>query len=345
MIEDGIKVPAVIVPSMVKVAARMGLNVPRLLRAADLDESILRVSDDVIAYKTMNTFLTAMLEQSELPTIGLYIGADIGFDYLPDFERYITTSATARDAIKAIYLFERFSPFYNFELKEKPNLGEAHLILTISDETPEHLKSVYIEMLVTLIDRFGKIILGDRYRLKKLVLGNRLNGPLFEYKKIFDAPIEAGAVVSSMILDLALLDLPLVTALPKENKKAEQELRLLIKGALNKHGFKAKVLEAMRENTELATGSVSQLADFLGFSVRGLQRKLKEEDGTFSELQLEARMELAMSELREDKMSIEEISDFLGFQNRRSFTRVFHQWYGTTPSKYRKLARPGRVDD
>lgn len=323
----------------------MGLNVPRLLASSGLDESILSVNDDVIPFKTMNRFMQAMLDQSQLPTIGMYIGTDLGFDYLPDFERYITTSATARDAIKAIYLFERFSPFYTFELKEKPNLGEAHLILTVCDETPEQLKSVYIEMLVTLINRFGKIILGDRYRLKKLVLGYRLNGPLFEYKKIFETPIEAGAVVSSMILDLALLDLPLVTALPKENKKAEQELRLLIKGALNKHGFKAKVLEAMRENRLLAIGSVSQLADFLGLSVRGLQRKLKEEDGTFSELQLEARMEFAMTELREANMSIEEISNYLGFENRRSFTRAFHNWYGTTPSKYRKLARPGRVDD
>jgi AraC-like DNA-binding protein len=344
MIEGGIKVPAVIIPSLVKVAARMGLSVPRLLTAAGLDEAILQLSDDVIEFETMNRFMLAMVEQSELPTIGLYIGCDLGFDYLPDFERYITTSATARDAIRAIYLFQRFSPYYHFELREKPNLGEAHLLLSISDDAPEALRSIYIEMLMTLIDRFGKIILGERYKLKKLVLGSRLNGPLLEYKKIFEAPIEAGAVVNALILDLTLLDLPLVNALPQENEKAEQELRLLIKGALNKHGFKAKLQEAMRKDINLATGTVEQAANFMALSVRALQRKLKEEDATFSQIQLEVRMEFAMLALGKPDLSIEAISEHLGFSNRRSFTRAFHQWYGTTPSTYRKLARPGRVD-
>lgn len=344
MIEEGIKVPSVIIPTLVKAAARLGLNVPDLLRTAGLDQSALKINDAVIPFATMNRFLAAMVELSEVPSIGLYIGSYLGFDYLPDFERFITTSATTRDAIKAIELFERFSPFYHFELKEKVNESEAHLVMSLAEECPQGLKSVYVEMFFTIIDRYGKIILGERYKLKKVVLGSRLNGPLFEYKKIFNAPIEAGAVTNALILDLSILDLALQNALPQAHEQAEQELRHLIKGALNKHGYKAKVLEAMQGDMQLASGSVAQLASFMNISVRGLQRKLKEEDATFSQLQLEARMGFAMKALAKNGKRIEELSAQLGFSNRRSFSRAFHQWYGTSPSTYRKIAQHGRTD-
>lgn len=342
--EEEIHVPAIIIPTMVKVAARMGLSVPRLLSISGLDDSFLNVTENVIPFSYMNRFIAAMEELSDLPSIGLYIGSDLSFDYLRDLERFITTSSTAREAIRALTLFERFSPFYHFELKEKENLGEAHLVVSMSNQCPPELVSLYIEMFYTVIDRFAKIILGDRYQLKKLVLGSRLNGPLFEYKKIFNAPIEAGATSNALIVPIEILDMPLLNAFPEANEEAEQGLKRLIRGVLNKHGYKAKVLDLMRSDIHIAKCSVGELAAHLNISVRGLQRKLKDEEATFSELQLEARMEFAMDALGKKTMSIEQISESLGFSNRRSFSRAFHQWYGASPSNYRKLSQHGRVD-
>ncbi len=344
MIDDEIQIPAISIPSMVKVAVRMGMSVPKLLEMSELDDKILKITDALIPFSTMNRFLQSMLVKSELPTLGLYIGSDLGFDYLPDFERFITTSATARDAVRALALFERFSPFYHFELKEKPATGEAQIVVAISEQCPENLRSVYIEMIFTLIDRFGKLLLGEQYRLKKLILGFRLNGPLSEYKKIFQGPIEAGATYNAVVWDLSLLDLPLVSALPKENEKAERELKYLIQGALNKHGYKARVLEQMRSDIELTRGKVALVAKTMGVSVRAMQRKLKAENTSFSQIQLEARMEYATEKLAATNESMESISEQLGFANRRSFSRTFHHWYGTTPSIYRKMAQHGRVD-
>ncbi len=331
-----IYLPAIVIPTLVKVASRMGLSIPRLLELSDLEESVLDVTDEVIPFSTLNRFIAAMRDLSDLPTIGLYIGSDVGFDYLPDFERFITTASTARDAVRALELFESFSPFYRFELKEKPTQQEVHLILTMNEQCPEDLKSIYIEMLSSVIDRFARIIVGERYQLKKLVLGSRLNGPLFEYKKIFNAPIEAGAIGNALILDIDIMDLPLVNALPAANEEAEQGLRRLIRGALDKHGYKAKVLSLMRSDIVMARANVQELATHLEVSVRGLQRKLKAEESSFSELQLEARMEFAMDKLENSDWAMEQISAFLGFSNRRSFSRAFNEWYGSTPSAYRK---------
>lgn len=340
---DQIQIPAIIIPTFVKIAARMGLSVPRLLSDCGLEIDALQVSDVVIPFSSLNLFMDAMIRHSQLPDLGLHIGNHVDFDYLPDFEVFITTASSPRDAIRALSLFQRFSPFFTFELKEKQGAGEAHLLVSMLPECPEHLESVYLEMFVTLIDRFAKIILGDLYQLKKLVLGFRLNAPLKEYKKIFDAPIEAGATFTAVIIDQEILDVPLLNAIPVKNRQAEQELHRLIRGVLDKHGYKAKVMELMRSDNNMASASVAEIADNMHISVRGMQRRLKEEETSFSQLQLEARMGFAIGYLRENKLSIEEISENLGFSNRRSFSRAFHQWYGASPSTYRKLALHGRL--
>ena len=83
-------------------------------------------------------------------------------------------------------------------------------------------------------------------------------------------------------------------------------------------------------------GSVQDCAEHLDMTVRGLQRKLKESNTTYSEVQSEARMSLARDLLVENDLSIEEISDRLGFADRRSFTRMFSKFYGVSPTVYRK---------
>jgi len=338
-----VQIPAIIIPTLVKVAARMGLSIPRLLNDCGLEINSLQNNDALIPFTQLNCFMEAMVKHSGSPAIGLYLGNNVDFDYLPDFEVFIRTASTPREAIRAVSLFQQFSPFFNFELKEKQALGEAHLIISMSAECSEQLESVYLEMFVVLIDRFAKILLGDLYQLKKLVLGFRLNAALKEYREIFDAPIEAGATFTAIILDQDILDVHLQSALPIKNKQAEKDLQRLIKGALDKHGYKAKVMEIMCSDINLASASVAEIAEKMQISVRGMQRRLKEEETTFSHIQLEARMAFALQFLSENRLAIEDISDQLGFSNRRSFSRAFHQWYGTSPSSYRKLVLHGSL--
>jgi AraC-like DNA-binding protein len=48
------------------------------------------------------------------------------------------------------------------------------------------------------------------------------------------------------------------------------------------------------------------------------------------------RYKLAQQWLRDSSMPIEDISDRLGFSDRRSFTQAFSRWSGVTPSQYRR---------
>ena len=89
------------------------------------------------------------------------------------------------------------------------------------------------------------------------------------------------------------------------------------------------------ENPERVSCDISQIAAELKMSRRTLQRKLKEENTCYLSLQDSARLDLTMTFFAAGK-SVSEVSETLGFANRRCFTRAFKRWTGESPKTYKK---------
>jgi len=81
------------------------------------------------------------------------------------------------------------------------------------------------------------------------------------------------------------------------------------------------------------------LADILSVTPRTLQRRLEEEGTSFREVLNTLRKVMADGYIREDKLSHEEITFLLGFQDRGVFYRAFRQWFDCTPREYRDRHR------
>ena len=72
-----------------------------------------------------------------------------------------------------------------------------------------------------------------------------------------------------------------------------------------------------------------------------MQRMLREEGSSFSELLESVRQEIASERLRNSDMSIIQLSDYLGYADNTAFTRAFKRWYGATPMQWRKSVNTG----
>lgn len=72
----------------------------------------------------------------------------------------------------------------------------------------------------------------------------------------------------------------------------------------------------------------------LNLSTRTLQRKLKELNTTYKEVENELLLRLSKTYLEESECSIEEISYLLGFSESSAFIRFFKSLTETTPKKY-----------
>ena len=82
--------------------------------------------------------------------------------------------------------------------------------------------------------------------------------------------------------------------------------------------------------------SIERVARRLNMTARSLQRRLKDENTTFSKLVDEARRELAEDYIHDFSFSLMEVAFILGFSDYSSFSRAYRRWTGMSPSKVRK---------
>ncbi len=80
---------------------------------------------------------------------------------------------------------------------------------------------------------------------------------------------------------------------------------------------------------------IKQIAPRLNMSARTLQRLLKEEGRTYSQVLLATRKGLCVEYLRQREYTLEQIADRLGYANAANFHRAFKREIGLTPIEYR----------
>ncbi len=77
-------------------------------------------------------------------------------------------------------------------------------------------------------------------------------------------------------------------------------------------------------------------ARLAGFSVQGLQRRLRQSGHTYREIVDRARRQRAAHLLHETELSVVEIALSLGYEDHANFTRAFNRWWGCPPSEFRR---------
>ena len=80
---------------------------------------------------------------------------------------------------------------------------------------------------------------------------------------------------------------------------------------------------------------MSDVARSLAISTRTLQRRLQEEGTNYQAALNATRESLARHYLRNEGMSVGQISFLLGYESPSSFYRAFHSWTGQTPETAR----------
>lgn len=90
-----------------------------------------------------------------------------------------------------------------------------------------------------------------------------------------------------------------------------------------------------RLRAETPIPDFDDLIDSLSLTQRTLQRRLSEEQTSYSEILAEVRSDRAKDMLRRKGIKLEEIAYCLGFKEASVFSRAFKQWAGVAPQAYR----------
>jgi AraC-like DNA-binding protein len=103
----------------------------------------------------------------------------------------------------------------------------------------------------------------------------------------------------------------------------------------NEASMTDKVKATLLEMLPSGFSSMEEAAKRLAMSKRTLQRKLKEEEGSFQHILQHVREDLAKHYLSSSELSHGEISFLLGFNDTNSFIRAYSSWTGEPPGQFR----------
>lgn len=111
----------------------------------------------------------------------------------------------------------------------------------------------------------------------------------------------------------------------------DAQLAGLKQGPITAH-VRARIVVGLSEHA----AGIEVIAQQLEMTPRSLQRKLKMEGRSFSDLVDNVRRELATRYLQHSVLPISEISHLIGYSNQSSFTRACERWYQQRPLDVRR---------
>lgn len=115
-------------------------------------------------------------------------------------------------------------------------------------------------------------------------------------------------------------------------ERAQQALHALTSAS----GVIERVKACIRRDITERPLSMERIGSELGISRQTLYRRLKEEQTTFSALCDQVRQEQAEYLLGHGAVTVDQLSNLLGFQDISACNKAFRRWFGLSPSDYRK---------
>lgn len=160
---------------------------------------------------------------------------------------------------------------------------------------------------------------------------------LAPYRELFGCPLEFGTRVNTFVVLAADADRPLPSANPVLEQVHERMVARRL-AQLDQADTAGRARAAIMD--QLPTGKVSDetVAAALHITARTLHRRLKAQDQSFRGLLQAVRRDLAVQYIRDDSLTLTEITFLLGFSEMSSFSRAFKQWNGVSPSQARQAA-------
>jgi AraC-like DNA-binding protein len=156
-----------------------------------------------------------------------------------------------------------------------------------------------------------------------------------KYYEIFGLQPEFDAESNAMVFDSSTLLIPMKAFNPETNR--------VLKNYLNEELLKIEKSESITDKVKRVIHSfyrykfpdIETVAKKLNMTTRSLQRKLSTENTTFQVLLQEAVFSIAKKLLRQNHLTISEVSYMLGYSDIGNFSRSFKKYTGKSPKEYK----------
>jgi len=247
---------------------------------------------------------------------------------------------------EALLCHQRFQHLTNQTARYHPSIEGSQLVFRDERWGPPRSGLLRVSEYTTLV-ALQLLRLATEERVAAVAMRTRrptLSPALRQrFEDFLGAPVQAGADHTALVLDAAVLMMPVRSADPELadyfQSKLHRSAQLVPDEPVLLHEVRTAIQHA------LATGrpTADRVARPLGMSPRTLQRRLKEHGVSYAELLEQTRRGLAERYLADPTLTLAEVAYLCGYEEQSSFFRAFRQWTGETPAGRRAtLVAEGR---
>jgi len=162
-------------------------------------------------------------------------------------------------------------------------------------------------------------------------------GPLKKYEKFYKCPVRFNQPVTAFSFPADWRDSPGANSDTLMFQTMIKFSQAYIEAINPEAHFTSRVKYQLETNMRLSNPlTLGVVAENLQDSPRNIQRNLKGEGTTFSEILDDVKKNNAVIYLKNSPKSLEEISYLLGFSNHSAFHHAFKRWTGLTPKEFRE---------
>lgn len=309
---------------------QMGLCVPSVFRRAELCESLAEDKNLELDANGCRRIFMAAAEEYNHEDFGLHLAMQYArIPYGPGYFAFIS-SPNVGSAIKAL---AKYKPqVAAIGCSAERDYGDLRVeVYQTTPEFPVDSNMALVEF--SYIVELSRNCCDGLLQVKRISLCD-VTAVNNAYQEFFLCPILEGHV-NAMWIGSESLALPLHANSQEISYIAKKRLDDVYFPDLNQKDFCEQVRNAIRENLLSGRVGAQNAAKKMGLSVRTLNRKLKEHDTTFMNIQSDIQRHHSVELLSDIGMSISEISFRLGFKEVASFYRAFKKWHGVTPAQMR----------
>jgi AraC-like DNA-binding protein len=214
------------------------------------------------------------------------------------------------------------------------------VVLTLdASDYPERLRPYLIDQELAGFRAINTEVRGPRTAFKRLELSQPHPPHADRYAKLFGVKPQFEAPMDRIVVDADHYAQPL----PQANTSVLTQLELDCQIALQRRRARVGVSGLIRDRLERAAGPIPTLetiAADLHMAPRTIRRTLTREGASFRELDIQTRRARATYLLETTTMTVDAISNHLGYTTTSTFTHAFKRWTGHTPSIWRTNATP-----
>jgi AraC-type DNA-binding domain-containing proteins len=301
-------------------AVRMGLDPAHLLRAAHLESLPIQNLELRVTSEQLGLLARQIWIDSDNELMGC-TSSSLRYGVFGLFAKYSVYCHTLRG------VYRHLCQFYNlvtdsFQLSLQESGSQAMLTMTMTDSSLDEDHAV-CEFLMLMWHRFPSWLIGRLIPLDKIAFEFSEPAHVAEYKLMYNCPTVFEAASNSLSFPREMLDIDIV----QTEKHLIPYLRRIPFDWFNRQiyypVYSSEVLKLITSGLNM---SMEEVADRLNVTTRTLRRKLTKEGTSFQMLKDNGRRDAAIHLLTQPELTLEAVSDRLGFSDPAAFSRAFKTW-------------------